>query len=202
MEVRPACPASWPCPSTNHPRAIGNRGSPAGSAGYSKQDLNRSNTKSPWSANRGDRTYKEGVGGSSPSAPTRNVEKPGRFAALEAVGECPCRALSLSFHGRSAQGPWFAGGVPVRLGVGREGCPDGRRLHRSLAAGGGEGTQGGRRQSLGRRGLPGQAGQPVLELHAEEPALFDAAREALRDAIDVVDEAPVPQPLIVDRIEA
>jgi len=42
----------------------------------------------------------------------------------------------------------------------------------------------------------------VLELHAEEPALFDAAREALRDAIDVVDEAPVPQPLIVDRIDA
>ena len=114
MEVRPACPASWPCPSTNHPRAIGNRGSPAGSAGYSKQDLNRSNTKSPWSENRGDRTYKEGVGGSSPSAPTRNVEKPGRFAALEAVGECPCRALSLSFHGRSAYGPWFTGGVPVR----------------------------------------------------------------------------------------
>ena len=90
MEVRPACPASWPCPSTNHPRAIGNRGSPAGSAGYSKQDLNRSNTKSPWSANRGDRTYKEGVGGSSPSAPTRNVEKSGHFAALEAMGKCPC----------------------------------------------------------------------------------------------------------------
>ena len=101
MEVRPACPASWPCPSTNHPRAIGNRGSPAGSAGYSKQDLNRSNTKSPWSENRGDRTYKEGVGGSSPSAPTGFVEKPGHFAALEAVGECPCRALSLSFHGEA-----------------------------------------------------------------------------------------------------
>jgi len=55
---------------------------------------------------------------------------------------------------------------------------------------------------LAKPGDAVQAGQPVLELHAEEPALFDAAREALRDAIDVVDEAPVPQPLIVDRIEA
>jgi thymidine phosphorylase len=55
---------------------------------------------------------------------------------------------------------------------------------------------------LAKPGDAVQAGQPVLELHAEDPALFDAAREALRDAIDVVDEAPVPQPLIVDRIEA
>jgi len=55
---------------------------------------------------------------------------------------------------------------------------------------------------LAKPGDAVQAGQPVLELHAEEPALFDAAREALRDAIDVVDEAPVSQPLIVDRIEA
>jgi thymidine phosphorylase len=55
---------------------------------------------------------------------------------------------------------------------------------------------------LAKPGDAVQTGQPVLELHAEDPALFDAAREALRDAIDVVDEAPVPQPLIVDRIEA
>ena len=55
---------------------------------------------------------------------------------------------------------------------------------------------------LAKPGDAVQAGQPVLELHAEDPALFDAAREALRDAIDVVDEAPVSQPLIVDRIEA
>ena len=54
-----------------------------------------------WSENCGDRAYKEGVGGSSPSAPTGNVEKPGHFAALEAVGECRCRALSLSFHGEA-----------------------------------------------------------------------------------------------------
>ncbi len=52
---------------------------------------------------------------------------------------------------------------------------------------------------------PGDAievGQPVLELHAEDPSLFAIAREALEGAIEVVDEAPAPMPLVVDRIGA
>ena len=102
VAVRPACPESWRSasewaggPSTNHPRATGNRGSLAVNAGYTKQGLNRTDEKPRWSENHGDRTYKEGVGGSSPSAPTRIVEEPAHFVALEAVGKCLCRALSL-----------------------------------------------------------------------------------------------------------
>ena len=40
--------------------------------------------KIEWSANSGDRTYKEGVGGSSPSAPTRNAP---RVAIAGAAGQ-------------------------------------------------------------------------------------------------------------------
>ena len=47
-----------------------------------------------------------------------------------------------------------------------------------------------------------EAGQPILELHAEDPELFAGARHALDGAIDVVDEAPAPMPLVVDRIGA
>ncbi|MDP7550331.1 MAG: thymidine phosphorylase [Acidimicrobiales bacterium] len=53
---------------------------------------------------------------------------------------------------------------------------------------------------LAKPGDSVEAGQPVLELHAEDPDLFDAARDALEGAIEVVGEAPTPLPLVVDRI--
>ena len=53
---------------------------------------------------------------------------------------------------------------------------------------------------LVKPGDPVEAGQPVLELHAEDPSRFAAAREALQDALEVSDESPTPKPLVVDRI--
>ena len=53
---------------------------------------------------------------------------------------------------------------------------------------------------LAKPGDPVEASQPVLELHAEDPSRFAAAREALQDALEVSDESPTPKPLIVDRI--
>jgi thymidine phosphorylase len=44
------------------------------------------------------------------------------------------------------------------------------------------------------------AGQPVLELHADDTSRFHAALAALEGAIDVGDAAPDPRPLVVDRI--
>jgi thymidine phosphorylase len=55
---------------------------------------------------------------------------------------------------------------------------------------------------LAKPGDSVEAGQPVLELHAEDSDLFDAARDALEGAIEVVGEAPTPLPLVVDRIGA
>jgi len=55
---------------------------------------------------------------------------------------------------------------------------------------------------LAKPGDAVEAGQPVLELHAEDPDLFAVARDALQGAIDVVGEAPDPMPLVVDRIGA
>ena len=53
---------------------------------------------------------------------------------------------------------------------------------------------------LVKPGDPVEAGQPLLELHAEDPSRFAAAREALQDALEVSDEPPTPKPLVVDRI--
>ena len=44
------------------------------------------------------------------------------------------------------------------------------------------------------------AGEPVLVLHADDPARLDGALAALEGAIDVGPEPPEPRPLIVDRI--
>ena len=44
------------------------------------------------------------------------------------------------------------------------------------------------------------AGDPVLELRADDPARFDAAREALADAWTLGPDPADPGPLILDRI--
>src|SRR5215207_8412606 len=44
------------------------------------------------------------------------------------------------------------------------------------------------------------AGEPVLVLHADDPARLDGALAAMEGAIDVGPEPPEPRPLIVDRI--
>jgi thymidine phosphorylase len=44
------------------------------------------------------------------------------------------------------------------------------------------------------------AGDPLLELHADEPDRFEAARTALAGAIEIGPDAPDPSPLIAERI--
>jgi thymidine phosphorylase len=46
-----------------------------------------------------------------------------------------------------------------------------------------------------------EEGQPVLELHADDPARFAAALAALEDAWSVGDDPPEPRPLIIERID-
>jgi thymidine phosphorylase len=43
-------------------------------------------------------------------------------------------------------------------------------------------------------------GDPVLELHADDPARFAGAVAALDGALSVADEPPVPQPLIIEQV--
>ena len=53
------------------------------------------------------------------------------------------------------------------------------------------------------RARPGEsvrAGDPVLTLHADDPARFAAAREALVEAFDIGPAAATPRPLVLDRI--
>jgi thymidine phosphorylase len=45
-----------------------------------------------------------------------------------------------------------------------------------------------------------RAGEPVLELRADDPTRFDAAREALADAWTLGPDPADPGPLILDRI--
>lgn len=55
---------------------------------------------------------------------------------------------------------------------------------------------------LAKPGDPVEAGQPLLELHADDPDRFVAAREALDGAVEVADEASPASPLVLDRITA
>ena len=53
---------------------------------------------------------------------------------------------------------------------------------------------------LAKPGDEVEEGQPVLELHADDPARFDAALAALRGGWAVGNEQPEPRPLIIERI--
>jgi len=55
---------------------------------------------------------------------------------------------------------------------------------------------------LVKPGEPVTKGQPVLELHTDDPARLERAREALRGALEVTAEAPgsAPGPLIIERV--
>ncbi|MEC9033841.1 MAG: thymidine phosphorylase, partial [Actinomycetota bacterium] len=46
-----------------------------------------------------------------------------------------------------------------------------------------------------------EAGQPLLELHCDEPEKFDFALAALDGAIDIDDQPEELFPLIIDRID-
>jgi thymidine phosphorylase len=45
-----------------------------------------------------------------------------------------------------------------------------------------------------------EAGQPILELHADSSSVLDRAREALDGAVDITDGPVAPAPLVLDRI--
>jgi thymidine phosphorylase len=47
-----------------------------------------------------------------------------------------------------------------------------------------------------------QQGEPVLELHADDPARFAPALEALEGSLTIASEPPAAQPLIVDQVGA
>jgi thymidine phosphorylase len=53
---------------------------------------------------------------------------------------------------------------------------------------------------LAKPGEPVEAGQPVLELRADDPARFGRAREALAGAVAIGPEPTAPASLIIDRI--
>jgi thymidine phosphorylase len=53
---------------------------------------------------------------------------------------------------------------------------------------------------LAKPGDEVRAGEPLLELHADDPALFERAIEALEGGYDVA-KAPPPQPLFIDRVD-
>jgi thymidine phosphorylase len=45
-----------------------------------------------------------------------------------------------------------------------------------------------------------RAGEPLLELHADDPSRFAAAEDALAGAWDIGAAGPSPRPLVLDRI--
>jgi thymidine phosphorylase len=47
-----------------------------------------------------------------------------------------------------------------------------------------------------------RAGEPLLELHADDPSRFEAALAALEGGYDIGDSATSPAPLVIDRIAA
>jgi thymidine phosphorylase len=53
---------------------------------------------------------------------------------------------------------------------------------------------------LAKPGEPVSAGQPVLELHVDDPDRLAGALEALAGAIEIGPEPPSPPPLILERI--
>jgi thymidine phosphorylase len=53
---------------------------------------------------------------------------------------------------------------------------------------------------LAKPGEAVTAGQPVVELHGDDPGRLDAARAELAAAIDIGDEPPPAAPLILQRI--
>jgi thymidine phosphorylase len=44
------------------------------------------------------------------------------------------------------------------------------------------------------------SGEPILELHADDPARFGAAVDALNGAIEIGGEPPEPRPIVLERI--
>jgi thymidine phosphorylase len=57
-------------------------------------------------------------------------------------------------------------------------------------------------ECLAKPGEQVQAGQPLLELHLDDPARLDAALEALTDAIDIGPAPPSSRPLVLERVTA
>jgi thymidine phosphorylase len=55
---------------------------------------------------------------------------------------------------------------------------------------------------LKKRGDTVEEGEPLLELHTDNPKRFEAAQNSLAGAIEIGAEAPEPRPLILDRIRA
>jgi thymidine phosphorylase len=55
---------------------------------------------------------------------------------------------------------------------------------------------------LVKLGDPVLKGQPLLELHTDDPARLERAREALRGAVQVSAEAPTAaaEPLVIERV--
>jgi len=55
---------------------------------------------------------------------------------------------------------------------------------------------------LAKPGDEVRAGQPLLELHAADPARFGRAHSALEGAVVVGDEPYEPGPVVVERVTA
>jgi thymidine phosphorylase len=55
-------------------------------------------------------------------------------------------------------------------------------------------------ECLKKLGEEVERGEPVLELHSDDPGRFDSAVEALADAVEIGPEAPEATPMILERI--
>lgn len=53
---------------------------------------------------------------------------------------------------------------------------------------------------LAKEGEPVSAGQPMLELHTDEPERFPAALESLEGGFEIGTAPPDPRPLVIDRV--
>jgi thymidine phosphorylase len=118
-------------------------------------------------------------------------------AMIAAQGGDPDAGMPAAAHTQTVTAPaagWLRGldarGVGVaawRLGAGRA-----RKEHPVSAAAG--------IVCLTKPGERVEAGQPLLELHADEPGRFARAREALAGAIGIGPEPPPAAPVVLERI--
>lgn len=139
-----------------------------------------------------------GITGADPAAALRDGRALGVWDAMvRAQGGDPDAALPVAEHTRTVTAPApgylrrldarAVGVAAWRLGAGRA-----RKETRISPTAG-----------VLCRAKPGdlvEAGQPVLELHADDPARLAGAEAALAGAVEVGPEPPVPRLLVVERI--
>ena len=139
-----------------------------------------------------------GITGTDPAAALRDGRALGVWDAMvRAQGGDPDATLPVAEHTRVVPAPATGylhrldaravGIASWRLGAGRA------RKEETVSAAAGV-------VCLAKPGDRLEAGQPVLVLHADDPARFAGAEAALATALEVGPEPPPPRPLVIERI--